>query len=69
MLFGNLSAADPVFGFRRPWDQTLQDLFCIEIMKNHPDRRIREHVRTELLRSHTVIPGADLTKPDPFYHK
>ena len=69
MLFGNLSAADPVFGFRRPEDLTLQDLFCIEIMKNHPDRRIREHVRTELLRSHAVIPGADLTKPDPFYHK
>ena len=69
MLFGNLSGADPVFGFRRPDDTALQDLFCMEIMKNHPDRTIREHVRTELLRSNTEIPGVDLRKPDPLYKK
>jgi hypothetical protein len=69
MLFGDLSGADPVFGFRKPEDTALQDRFCVEIMKNHPDRAIREHVRTELLRGRAVIPGVDLAKPDPLYKK
>ena len=68
MLFGDLSGADLVFGFRKPKDLTIQDRFCVEIMKNHPDRAIREHVRTELLRGNIVIDGVDLTKPDPFYN-
>ncbi len=63
MLFGDLSAADLVFGFRKPNDLTLQDRFCVEIMKNHPDRSIREFVRTELLKGKVEIPGVDLTKP------
>ncbi len=69
MLFGDLSGADLVFGFQKPEDLALQDRFCIEIMKNHPDRRIREHVRTELLRSKTEIPGVDLSGPDPLFDK
>ena len=69
MLFGDLSGADLVLGFRKPEDLTLQDRFCIAIMKNHPDPEIREHVRTELLRGNAVIPGTDLTKPDPLYKK
>lgn len=67
MIFGDLSAVDLVFGFRKPDDLTLQDRFCVEIMKNHPDRTIREHVRTELLRGKVKIPGVDLTKPDALY--
>ncbi len=67
MIYGDLSGADLVFGFRKPEDLTLQDRFCVEIMKNNPDRTIREHVRTELLRGNVEIPGADLTKPDPLY--
>ena len=69
MLFGDLSGADLVFGFRKPEDLTLQDRFCIAIMKNHPDREIREHVRKELLRGDITIIGVDLTKPDPLYRK
>ncbi|MEE1179578.1 MAG: hypothetical protein U0K72_06290, partial [Lachnospiraceae bacterium] len=69
MLFGDLSGADLVFGFRKPEDLTLQDRFCIAIMKNHPDRAIREHVRKELLRGDITIIGVDLTKPDPLYRK
>lgn len=65
MIFGDLSAADPVFAFSKPEDLTLQDRFCLEIMKNNPSRRIREHVRRELLRAGAEIPGIDLTKPDP----
>lgn len=67
MIFGDLSAVNLVFGFRKPDDLTLQDRFCVEIMKNHPDRTIREHVRTELLRGKVKIPGVDLTKPDVLY--
>ena len=67
MLFGDLSAADLVFAFRKPKDLTLQDRFCIEIMKNHPNLTIREHVRKELLRGNIEIPGADLSKPDSLY--
>ena len=67
MIFGNLSAMDLVFGFQKPKDLTLQDRFCVEIMKNHPDRTIREHVRKELLRGNIEIPGIDLTEPDPLY--
>ena len=69
MLFGNLSAMDLVFGFKKPEDLTLQDRFCVEIMKNHPDRAIREHVRKELLRGNIGIPGIDLTEPDPLYKR
>jgi hypothetical protein len=69
MLFGDLSGADLVFGFRKPEDLTLQDRFCIAIMKNHPDRAIREHVRKELLRGDITITGVDLTQPDPLYRK
>ena len=69
MLFGDLSGANLVFGFRKPEDLTLQDRFCIAIMKNHPDRAIREHVRKELLRGDITIIGVDLTKPDPLYRK
>ena len=36
-------------------------------MKNNPDRTIREHVRTELLRGNVEIPGVDLSKPDPLF--
>ena len=32
MLFGDLSGADLVFGFRKPEDLTLQDRFCIAII-------------------------------------
>ena len=67
MIYGDLSGADLVFGFRKPEDLTLQDRFCIEIMKNNPDRTIREHVRKELLRGNIEIPGVDLSKPDPLY--
>ena len=67
MLFGDLSGADLVFAFRKPEDLSLQDRFCVQIMKNHPDRAIREHVRAELLRGKVDIPGVDLEKPDPFY--
>ena len=56
MIFGDLSAVDLIFGFPRPNDMTLQDRFCFEIMKNHPDREIREHVREELLRAEVEIP-------------
>lgn len=66
MIYGDLSGVNLVFGFRKPDDLTLQDRFCVEIMKNNPDRRIREHVRTELLKGNVEIPGVDLTKPDPF---
>lgn len=69
MIFGDLSGADLVFAFRKPEDLTLQDRFCVEIMKNHPDRTIREHVRTELLRGNVDIPGVDLSKPDPLYRR
>lgn len=67
MIYGDLSGADLGFGFRKPDDLTLQDRFCIEIMKNNPDRTIREHVRTELLRGNVEIPGVDLSKPDPLF--
>ncbi len=67
MIFGDLSGADLVFATRKPEDLTLQNRFCIEIMKNHPDRTIREHVRKELLRGSIEIPGTDLSKPDPLY--
>lgn len=67
MIFGDLSGADLVFAFRKPKDLTLQDRFLLEIMKNNPDRTIREHVRTELLSGNVEIPGVDLTKPDPLY--
>lgn len=67
MLFGDLSAVDLVFAFRKPDDLPLQDRFCVEIMKNNPDRTIREHVRTELLRGNIDIPGVDLTEPDSLY--
>jgi hypothetical protein len=66
MIFGDLSGADLVFGFRKPDDLTLQDRFCVEIMKNNPDRTIREHVRKELLRGNIEIPGVDLSEPDAF---
>lgn len=66
MIYGDYSGVSLVFGFRKPDDLTLQDRFCVEIMKNNPDRRIREHVRTELLKGNVEIPGVDLTKPDPF---
>ena len=69
MIYGDLSGADLGFGFRKPDDLTLQDRFCIEIMKNNPDRTIREHVRTELLRGNVEIPGVDLSKPDPIFSK
>ena len=69
MLFGDLSEADLVFGFRKPEILTLQDRFCIAIMKHHPDRAIREHVRKELLRGDITITGVDLTQPDPLYRK
>jgi len=67
MIYGDLSGADLVFGFRKPDDLTLQDRFCVEIMKNNPDRAIREHVRKELLRGNVEIPGVDLSEPDPLY--
>ena len=67
MICGDLSGADLVFAFRKPEDLTLQDRFLVEIMKNNPDRTIREHVRKELLRGNIEIPGVDLTKPDPLY--
>ena len=69
MIFGDLSGADLVFGFRKPDDLTLQDRFCVEIMKNNPDRTIREHVRKELLRGNVEIPGVDLSEPDPLYNE
>ena len=68
MIYGDLSGADLVFGFRKPDDLTLQDRFCVEIMKNNPDRAIREHVRKELLRGNVEIPGVDLSEPDPLYN-
>ncbi|MBR0461839.1 MAG: toll/interleukin-1 receptor domain-containing protein [Erysipelotrichaceae bacterium] len=70
MIYGDdsgMDALDLVFAFKKPEDLTLQDRFCMEIMKNHPDRNIREHVRTELLRGNVEIPGVDLTKTDPFF--
>ncbi len=69
MIFGDLSGADLVFGFRKPDDLTLQDRFCVKIMKNNPDRTIREHVRKELLRGNVEIPGVDLSEPDPLYNE
>ena len=69
MIYGDLSGADLVFGFRKPEDLTLQDRFCVEIMKNNPDRAIREHVRKELLRGNVEIPGVDLSEPDPLYEQ
>lgn len=68
MIYGDLSGADLIFGFRKPEDLTLQDRFCVEIMKNNPDRAIREHVRKELLRGNVEIPGVDLSEPDPLYN-
>ena len=68
LVFGDLSGADLVFAFRKPEDLTLQDRFLVEIMKNNPNRVIREHVRTELLSGNITIPGVDLTEPDPLYH-
>ena len=56
MIFGDLSGMDLVFGFRKPEDLALQDRFCFEILKNHPDPTIREHVRKELLRAKVEIP-------------
>ena len=67
MIYGDLSGVDLIFGFRKPEDLTLQDRFCVEIMKNNPDRRIREHVRTELLKGDVQIQGVDLTKPDTLF--
>ena len=70
MIYGDesgMDALDLVFAFKKPQDLTLQDRFCVEIMKNHPDRTIREHVRKELLRGNVEIPGVDLTKTDPLY--
>lgn len=67
MIFGDLSGVDFVFGFRKPDDLTLQDRFCVEIMKRNPDRAVREQTRAELLRAKCDIPGVDLTKPDPLY--
>ena len=69
MIFGDLSGADLVFGFRKPDDLTLQNRFCVKIMKNNPDRTIREHVRKELLRGNVEIPGVDLSEPDPLYNE
>ena len=69
MVFGDLSGADLVFAFQKPKDLTLQDRFLVEIMKNNPDRTIREHVRKERLRGNIDIPGVDLTKPDPLFNK
>ena len=65
MICGDLSGADLVFGFQKPEDLTLQDRFCVEIMKNHPDPAIREHVRRELLHGNVEIPGVDLTTGFP----
>jgi hypothetical protein len=62
-----MDAADLVFAFRKPDDLTLQDRFCVEIMKNNPDPEIRDQVRKALLRGNIEIPGVDLTKPDPLY--
>ena len=67
MIYGDLSAADLVFAFEKPEDLTIQNRFLVEIMKNNPDRTIREHVRKELLRGKIVIPGVDLTEPDPLF--
>jgi hypothetical protein len=67
MMFGDLSAVNPIFAFKKPEDLTPQNRFLAEIMKNNPDRKIREHARMELLRSNTSLPGIDLTKPDPLY--
>ncbi|MBQ9545566.1 MAG: toll/interleukin-1 receptor domain-containing protein [Clostridia bacterium] len=68
MIFGDLSAIEPVFGFKKPDDLTVQDRFCVEIMKNNPDAMIREHVRKELIRAKVSIPGVDLETPDPLYN-
>ncbi|MBR0085274.1 MAG: hypothetical protein IJL97_01870 [Lachnospiraceae bacterium] len=68
VLYGDYSGADLIFGFKKPDDLTIQDRFCVEIMKNNPDPAIREHVRTELIKGKVEIPGADLTRPDPFWN-
>ena len=67
MIFGDLFTADLVFAFKKPEDLTLQDRFLAEIMKNNPDRTVREHVRKELLRANAELPGVDLSEPDPLY--
>lgn len=70
MIFGDdseMDAVDMVFAFRKPEDLTLQDRFCVEIMKNNPAPEIREQVRKALLRGNIEIPGVDLTRPDPLY--
>ncbi|MCR5812680.1 MAG: hypothetical protein K6G34_15085 [Lachnospiraceae bacterium] len=50
MVYGDLSAVDLVFGFRKPEDLTLQDRFLAEIAKNNPDSAIREYAQEVLLR-------------------
>ena len=50
MVYGDLSAVDLVFGFRKPEDLTLQDRFLAEIAKNNPDSSIREYAQEVLLR-------------------
>ena len=50
MVYGDLSAVDLVFGFRKPEDLTLQDRFLDEIVKNNPDSAVREYAREVLLR-------------------
>ena len=51
MVYGDLSAVDLVFGFRKPEDLTLQDRFLDEIVKNNPDSAVREYAQEVLLRS------------------
>ena len=58
MVYGDLSAVDLVFGFRKPEDLTLQDRFLDEIVKNNPDSAVREYAREVLLRSGGENPEA-----------
>ena len=58
MVYGDLSAVDLVFGFRKPEDLTLQDRFLDEIVKNNPDSAVREYAQEVLLRSGGENPEA-----------